>query len=33
MGNAAKEIQTLADFVTDTNEEEGVLKVLKMLSV
>lgn len=33
MGNAAKEIQNLADFVTATNENEGVLKVLKMLSV
>jgi len=33
MGNASEEIQNLADFVTATNENEGVLKVLKMLSV
>lgn len=31
MGNATIEIQNLADFVTDTNENEGVLKILKML--
>lgn len=32
MGNASVEIRNMADFVTDTNENEGVLKVLKMLS-
>lgn len=31
MGNASAEIRDLADFVTDTNDEEGVLKVLRML--
>lgn len=29
MGNAAKEVQKIADYVTDTNDREGLLKVLE----
>ena len=31
MGNAAKEVKEHAQFITDTNEEEGVRKVLEKL--
>lgn len=31
MGNAIKEVKTLADYITDTNKEDGVAKAIKKI--
>lgn len=31
MGNAIDEVKNLADYITDTNKEDGVAKALKKI--
>ncbi|HCM89399.1 MULTISPECIES: Cof-type HAD-IIB family hydrolase [Vagococcus] len=33
MGNAAEDIKELADYVTDTNDQDGIMKALKTLKI
>ncbi|MGX7025437.1 Cof-type HAD-IIB family hydrolase [Vagococcus hydrophili] len=33
MGNAAEDIKDLADYVTDTNDQDGIMKALKELKI